>query len=44
MIQHSAFGKASVVIMKYVSKALALWVICKVSSLAVVNVIFSDTE
>lgn len=42
MVRHSELGKASAVIMKYVSRALALWVICKVSSLPVVEAIFSD--
>lgn len=41
---HSELGKASAVIMKYVSKALALWVIRKVFSLPVVEAIFSHTE
>lgn len=40
MIQHSELGEASAVIMKYVSRALALWVIRKVSPLPVVGAIF----
>ena len=40
MIRDSGLGKASAVIMKYVSKALALWVIHKVFSLPVLKAIF----